>query len=288
MRMNVYNDIHKFIDDTMEVVAQHEIQNNVIISNILRGRDGADTSRWFMATVSDKAGSLVLVAIMTPPFNLVLYEVGNLPQERAIQLLAQTAVEQGLQIPGVLAEKSLAERFAVQYAAASGKQTTNGMNMRIYRLDAVEDVPQVPGKLRAAKEEDLYFLPYWSLAFADDCAVHKTDILSTVEKLKNQIANHGLYLWEDNIPVSQAAMGRKTLHGAVVNAVYTPPFYRGKGYATSCVAGLSKHLLECGYRFCSLFTDLANPISNSIYMKIGYKPVCDYDEYHFTGGKDNG
>lgn len=68
----------------------------------------------------------------------------------------------------------------------------------------------------------------------------------------------------------------------MVNAVYTPPHYRGKGYATSCVASLSQHLLNSGYKFCSLFTDLANPVSNSIYMKIGYRPVCDYDEYKFT------
>jgi len=40
-------------------------------------------------------------------------------------------------------------------------------------------------------------------------------------------------------------------------------------------------LLDEGRRFCALFTDLANPTSNRIYHKIGYRPVCDFDEYVF-------
>ncbi len=31
-----------------------------------------------------------------------------------------------------------------------------------------------------------------------------------------------------------------------------------------------------------LFTDLSNPTSNSIYQKIGYRPVCDFTEYIFS------
>ena len=35
----------------------------------------------------------------------------------------------------------------------------------------------------------------------------------------------------------------------------------------------------CSYGL--LFTDLSNPTSNYIYQAIGYKPVCDVDEYKF-------
>ena len=127
----------------------------------------------------------------------------------------------------------------------------------------------------------MYYLPYWHMAFSVDCGFGSVDVPNAVEKVRNLLNAKTLYVWEDDIPVSQAAAGRKTLNGVVVNAVYTPPHYRGKGYATSCVANLSRHLLESGYKFCSLFTDLGNPVSNSIYRKIGYQPVCDYDEYKF-------
>jgi predicted GNAT family acetyltransferase len=31
-----------------------------------------------------------------------------------------------------------------------------------------------------------------------------------------------------------------------------------------------------------LFTDLANPVTNRIYPRIGYRPLDDYLEYRFT------
>jgi predicted GNAT family acetyltransferase len=57
--------------------------------------------------------------------------------------------------------------------------------------------------------------------------------------------------------------------------VYTPPYFRNRGYAGACVARLSRQILDGGKKYCVLYTDLANPASNSLYMNIGYKPVCD-------------
>jgi predicted GNAT family acetyltransferase len=41
-------------------------------------------------------------------------------------------------------------------------------------------------------------------------------------------------------------------------------------------------ILDRGRRFCFLFTDLANPTSNSIYQQIGYRPVADADQWKFS------
>lgn len=68
-----------------------------------------------------------------------------------------------------------------------------------------------------------------------------------------------------------------------INLVYTPPEYRKKGYASSCVAALSQTLLDAGRKYCFLFTDLANSNSNYIYQTIAYQPLCDVDDYWFEG-----
>ena len=39
--------------------------------------------------------------------------------------------------------------------------------------------------------------------------------------------------------------------------------------------------LDGGKKFTALFTNLANPTSNSIYQKIGYRPLGDIDVYRF-------
>jgi len=92
----------------------------------------------------------------------------------------------------------------------------------------------------------------------------------------------GLYLWEDGQAVSIAGRSRPTPDGTTVNYVYAPPEHRNRGYASACVAPLSQLLLDEGYWYCLLFTDLAKPTSNKIYRAVGYEPVCDVDEYAFA------
>jgi predicted GNAT family acetyltransferase len=44
------------------------------------------------------------------------------------------------------------------------------------------------------------------------------------------------------------------------------------------MAAASQALLDAGNVFCCLFTDLANPVSNAIYPRLGYRPVGDVAE----------
>ncbi len=72
-------------------------------------------------------------------------------------------------------------------------------------------------------------------------------------------------------------------HGAHarIGPVWTAPASRGRGYATALVAAASRELLDRGARRVFLTTDLANPVSNAIYARIGYRPVDDTVGYDF-------
>jgi hypothetical protein len=72
-----------------------------------------------------------------------------------------------------------------------------------------------------------------------------------------------------------AGSSRGPTNGATVSVVYTPARNRRHGYASACVAALSQSLLDDGYRFCTLYTDLSNPTSNKIYQNVGYRPIED-------------
>jgi predicted GNAT family acetyltransferase len=60
-----------------------------------------------------------------------------------------------------------------------------------------------------------------------------------------------------------------------IGPVYTPPDLRGHGYASAATAAVSRQALAAGAEEVVLFTDLANKVANSIYQRIGYRPVED-------------
>lgn len=275
MRLEYYSGTEAFGNDVLDPLLRHEEQNNLLIS-FARNDRKAETSGWLLATVKDDAGSVLLTAACTPPFNLVLAETDNRPCLAAVKLLASELKTMRRMFPGVLAEQTLARRFAEEFAG-TGRYRINH-SMTVMRLDRVANHTPSPGAARPLREEDLFFVPYWSRAFAEEAHVEQPGLDASIEQTRKRIGADTFYLWEDRIPVSQACHARSTMHGAAISAVYTPPPYRGRGYASSLVAELSRVLLERGNRFCCLFADTANPVSCGIYRRIGYVDRCIVEE----------
>lgn len=67
-----------------------------------------------------------------------------------------------------------------------------------------------------------------------------------------------------------------------VAPVYTPAHLRGRGYAGAVTAEVGRAAVAAGADEVLLFTDLANPTSNALYQRIGYRPVADFSVYDFT------
>jgi len=199
--------------------------------------------------------------------------------KRTIAEKLVTAVAKSFKtIPGVMGEKELGDLFAYLWCKKYSKKITYTMEQRLFRLDKVNNVPISPGKMRLATMADKELVVKWSHAFSLD--VERGGSWNTPEPDVTPRIGYGfVFLWEDEVPVSMAMMAAPTDKGMSINHVYTPPELRGKGYATSCVAELSRHILRSGKEFCTLHTDLANPTSNSIYKKIGYTEVED-SVYH--------
>lgn len=281
MQFKLYTDVHKFYFDTYDVLMRHEAQNLIPLGNIIIGHEGKDKmdwrdpTNWFMATISN-ANGIQLTAIMTPPHNLTLYATDNIINPEAISCLIDGLKD--IHIPGVLTEKRLAEYFAKAYTSPKGISYTTTMSQRIYELTAVNPTYHKVGNVRLVDEKDMHFFPYWIEAFTAASTYGKTEMSlpQSADPYLYHIASKKIYILEDNgVPVSMAGYTR-TLQTAIgVAFVYTPAYERRKGYASSIVAQISQLALDKGFTKCVLYTDLANPTSNSIYQKIGYTPVCD-------------
>jgi len=218
---------------------------------------------------------VVGAALMTPPRKLMITRSSVPALGALVEYLHETAAA----VPGVLGPSPETEDFARRWAELTEKSSRLEMGQRIYQCDGVIHPTYSPGHLQPATEADFPLLVRWQEAFNRDVGlVLHEDTKSIVRK---RIADGQSYVWENGQVTSMASWARETANGVAVNMVYTPPEFRGKGYATSCAASLTQLLLDSGRARCFLHADLANPTSNGIYQRIGYRPVCDYQEWSF-------
>jgi len=147
------------------------------------------------------------------------------------------------------------------------------MRQGLYRLDTVVPPPPTPGSVRPPRPDEADLLIEWMAGFARDAGAQ---FAVPPDEVRAWVARDGFFIWDDEGPVSVARAAGGTPGGMRVGFVYTPPERRGRGYASALVAAVSQIVLDRGFSFCTLYTDLSNPTSNRIYQRIGYVPVMDF------------
>lgn len=286
------------IDDPREFLARagsfleaHEAANSLPfgISNTLIGSPEAFPSHYFALVQEDDR--ILLASLMTPPYNLIIAYIPDAEAlgeklDQALDLFAHDVQKDYPQLPGVMGQTGVAERFARRWQALSSQPYKLLFHERAFRLSAVRPMTLPPGALVRATPVDRDLLVRWTLDFGME-ALGDSDLAEAERTVDARLGEddpqaRGLYLWVDGAPVSMAGYTGPTPHGIRVGPVYTPPELRGRGYASALVAQMSQALLDGGRSFCFLFTNLANPTANHIYEEIGYEAVVDEDVYTFT------
>ncbi len=271
-----FSDARAFLDRAEDWLLRKEAENNLILAianHLLRG-DHPYKDPIYLATIEIHA-RVSGCAWRTPPFKLGLTQIPI----ASIPLLVHDVAEVYTALPAILGPAAEATEFAKLWARQLGTKWAVGMRQRIFLLERViAPTPSIHGRLRKAPNADLALIAEWGAGFARDTGTPIRDPLTSLVRL---IRDGSLYLWDDGEPRSMAAAVGTTPNGIRVGYVYTPPSFRGSGYATATVASLSQSLLNDGRRFCFLYTDLANPISNAIYQRVGYRPVSDVVDVNF-------
>ena len=226
-------------------------------------------------------GRVVGVAVRTPPHRIILSRIGANIRVAIVHLIRYLRGV-NTRIPGVVGPAAEAQIFSDCWI--EDQQSVSPrivMRLRVFEARQVADLPLSHGKLRLARMNDHLLMIQWFIAFSEEIG-EPADLESAKKRAEQHIKARRLYIWDRGVPVSIAAATRPTRNGITINWVYTPPEHRNKGYATSCVLSLTKKLLSERYAFCSLYTDLSNPTSNSIYTKIGYVPIGDAMAFDFV------
>jgi uncharacterized protein len=277
-RIRRHSEGRSFLGAAGSFLLREEASNNLILgmASAIAEASPHGPSRPYLATVEVDLET-VGCAARTPPHKLV---ITALPAP-AIDALASDVAEFYGRLPGVFGPEAAAATFAERWRRRTGDAVHRGIRNRIYEIERVLPAAREPaGRIRLAQTADRELVSAWIAAFSREAV--PSERLNAAEVAAERIDRESLFLWEDAQPVSVASWSGKTPNGVRINLVYTPPEFRGRGFASACVRALTSRLLAQGNRFCFLFADLGNPTSNRIYQGIGYRSVCDMTHYEFA------
>ncbi len=277
MHITRYSNAQHFLRRAEPWLLEREAEHNLLlgIARQLAAGESPFEDPTYLATVDDD-GEIFGCAFRTPPRK---FGITELPIS-AVPLLVEDVAQMYPSLPAVLGPEPPALEFGKQWTASVGGSYTVGMRQRIHVLtEVVKPVRPTPGCLRLAIEPDIPLLATWTGDFIREAHLPEENREARTSEL---VRSRSFYLWDDTEPRTMVAATGPTPNGIRIGYVYTPPAFRGRGYASAAVASLSQRLLDAGRRFCFLYTDLANPTSNAIYQRIGYVPVRDVVDVVFS------
>ncbi len=241
-------------------------------AHAMKQTPSAADARIYLATARDDANFGVAIRRDDGPVIIGQSDVA------AATAFADDLARDSAGLQGVVGGLPAAEAFAQRWHALTGRPHRLRVRLRQHALVAVNDVPAAPGAPRIATEADTEWLLEGQCAF-----VAEVGLPDPHERMRAALPKRvlrGEYrIWDHDGRVAFAGFSDAAPDFARIAPVYTPPACRGRGYATALVARMSRELLARGKRRLFLTTDIANPTSNAIYARIGFR--AENDDWHF-------
>jgi GNAT superfamily N-acetyltransferase len=234
---------------------------NTVIGSVLQTRDA---STWCAAGTGPSEGA---IAVRSKPTYPAVVTDGWHAEDLA-ELAGALALLPGL--VGLSGPRAAVDAIRPRLP----RPPAHRIDQRLFRLATLHSPEGVPGApvLGAAAHREV--LHRFVAAFEAEAGVLTSDPAEWVDRV---LAGEGRsWLWCDKEEIVSLAHRRPVAHGSArIGPVYTPPQARGRGYAAAVTAHATRDILTDG-AVPVLFTDLANPTSNAVYQRLGYRPVGDY------------
>jgi predicted GNAT family acetyltransferase len=276
---------HELFDDPVAFAAavklflmEREVEHGLLLGlTATLARSGSSyTGRNHLALVTE-SGSVSGMLLMTPPFGPV---ISNVDSQAGVDALVEGLLSRQNEVPGIFGPAAASAAFAAHWRGRTGRAMTTALRERVYQLTNVVPATNVPpGSPRAATTADRGLLIEWLTGFNTDAfgaGSPEVERAGLIINARLRDPGAGFLIWEDSEPVAMAGYCDPTPRGTRIGPVYTPEKFRGHGYGSAVTAALAQRLLDRGNAFVFLFTDLANAISNHVYVKLGFEPVADY------------
>lgn len=282
----------EFLEIAGDLLAADPLVSTVMatVTSRMVGEPPPDDRPQWWAVVRDEHGEVAGLAMRTartPPHPMFVLPM---PEEAAVAI-ARAVHARGESVGGLNGSLPAADVMAGELARLQGDTVEVAQHTRLFELGELVEPRDVPGRLREATLDDFDLAKAWVDRFMHDAdeqagrdpAAHGREEIAP-EDLRSRIERGTYWFWLDEAGqrVHLTGASPPSYGVARIGPVYTPPEQRRKGYAGAAVAAVSRMFLDQGVRVC-LYTDLANPTSNGVYVALGYRPVVDQVNLRIVG-----
>lgn len=263
------SELGEFPDAAEAWLRRDPVRNTVPLTVLARLRQGLWADGFLLGWLTG-GGEVCGVVIHTPPHPLVL---GDIPHESVAPLARELRDRDFPAVHGPLAQ-------ADAFASAGGLETAR-LSQRLYRLGTLWP-PSCAVSSRFATDDDTALIVEWTHAFIEETEGRPSPD-DPLPQVRNRIGLGEIVVGEaGGRPVSLAGSSSPITGMSRIGPVYTPVESRGRGFGSAVTHAATRAAQEAGADLLLLFTDLANPTSNSIYQALGYEPVADYASISLT------
>ena len=274
MQVSFYNNPCDFLNKCGTYLKQNEAEHSLILTECQKAeqktqRGEKDKTRFI--SLFD-GGTFVLAAILAPARNLILSKSSHAGVEKLAEILA----DKKFSFSSINGVDNTAVVFLNKWSQLTGQKSVAKQQRKSYVLKkALPSPSSVIGELRFVGSENIDIIAAWIPSYFSETLpkAERINREKALERARELVKEGSVAVWVvKGKPVSMATVSEIN-NAARIKFVYTPPEQRGHGYASAVVANLSRMQLDQGKEICCLSASAQNPVSNSIYEKLGYTLV---------------
>ena len=254
----LYKSGQEFLDENLNI-----IRNDPLGATFFEGNANViqqcNESNFALRVETD--GELLL-SIRVDGYPLVVYG-----SERCAGELAHAVANNKLQFGKVIGYYDLSNAFLTCYEGLVGGSHRVNLSMDVMYCKKVATPCDTSGVERAT-EQDVKVITQMIVNFAVEALVEKPIWGKIFDKVAQKIDTYAVYRVNGKI----VSVAHSYADGELqrVSNVYTLPEHRNKGYSRKVVTYLTQQALNNGKLPC-LHVDQHNPVSNHLYLTIGYQ-----------------
>jgi GNAT superfamily N-acetyltransferase len=255
-----------------DLLAADPIGLNVIWSILRQRADSGSPGRYWLLELEGRIAGIVLES---PPGHAAA--ISPMAGAHAAEMAEAIWVE-GHRLTGVAGEAHTTAVFAGRWTECAGTAGTVEDAQRLYALGSLVQPAGVMGRLRCAEPVERGLIIEWWSAFQIETGSPRFDVSGAVDA---GLSARRLFMWDDGGPRC-VARATEPLGGiSRIGAVFTPPRWRCRGYASACVGALCEWVRRNEGANSVLYAQLGNPSSNAIYRRLGFAAVSEALAYRF-------